>query len=63
MKVKLLISMSGAKGSFSPGDEVDVSEQEAARMIERGYCTPIEKRKKETAAKKAAKNPFKAVIE
>jgi len=41
MKVKLLVSRSGADGSFSPGDEIEVSPDEAARMIAAGQAQPV----------------------
>lgn len=41
MKVKLLVSRSGADGAFSPGDEIEVSADEAKRMIEAGQASPV----------------------
>lgn len=64
MKVKLLISRSGLDGAFSPGDEIDVSDNEAVRMVAAGQCEPVDKaafakakaayEKAETAEKAAA---------
>lgn len=53
MKVKLLVSRSGSDGAFAPGDEIDVSDAEAKRMIEAGQCEPVRGKKAETTAKKA----------
>lgn len=41
MKVKLLVSRSGADGAFAPGDEIEVSDAEAKRMIEAGQAQPV----------------------
>ena len=41
MKVKLLVSRSGTEGAFSPGDEIEVSGDEAKRMIEAGQAAPV----------------------
>lgn len=41
VKVKLLVSRSGPDGSFAPGDEIEVSANEAKRMIERGQAEPV----------------------
>lgn len=51
-KVKLLVSRAGPGFSQSPGDVVEVSDDEALRMAEAGQCEPIVK--KETASKKRA---------
>ena len=60
MLVKLLVSRSGADGAFNRGQEIEVSEAEAARMIEAGQCEPVRAEKRETAvarprAEKAAR--------
>lgn len=53
MKVKLLVSRSGADGAFSPGDVIEVSAAEGKRMIEAVQCVPYAPKKKpETRAKK-----------
>lgn len=41
MKIKLLVSRSGADGAFAPGDEIEVSDAEAKRMIEAGQAAPV----------------------
>lgn len=38
MKVRLLVSRSGADGAFSAGDIVEVSTDESARMVEAGQA-------------------------
>lgn len=40
MKVKLLMSRSGADGAQNAGDEIEVSNNEAKRMIEAGQAVP-----------------------
>lgn len=52
MKVKLLISRGGAGFTQNAGDEVEVSEDEAKRMIEAGQAVPIAESKTETAVSK-----------
>jgi len=49
MKVKLLVSRSGVDGAFNAGDEIEVLDAEAIRMIEAGQCVPV----REVAAEKA----------
>jgi hypothetical protein len=51
MKIKLLVSRSGADGAFSPGDEITVSDNEAVRMIEAGQAEPLRTKKVERAVK------------
>lgn len=55
MKVKLLVSRAGADGAFAPGDEIEVSDAEGARMIKAGQCTPVSGAKREKATIKRAK--------
>ena len=38
VKVKLLVSRSGADGAFSAGDVIEVSADEAKRMAAAGQC-------------------------
>lgn len=52
MKVKLLISRGGAGFTQNAGDEVEVSEDEAKRMIEACQAVPIAESKTETAVSK-----------
>lgn len=52
MKVKLLISRACSGFSQNVGDEVDVSSDEAVRMIEAGQATAVRSAGKNTATKK-----------
>lgn len=52
MKVKLLVGRCGADFSQSPGDIVDVTDGEAARMIEAGQAEPLRFEQKQNASKK-----------
>jgi len=54
MKIKLLTSRSGIDFSQNMGDEIDVSDAEAVRMIESGQAVAVRSAGKETAAKKSA---------
>lgn len=59
MEVRLLISRAAATGSQNVGDIVEVSEAEAARMIEAGQAAPVERAPKAERAVSKAK-PEKA---
>ena len=48
MKVRLLTPLSGAKGSFAPGDEYECSEAEAERLVTKGFAESIKKTTKKT---------------
>ena len=52
MKVKLLVSRAGAGFVQNRGDEIEVSDDEGARMIEAGQAIEIIGLKKETASSK-----------
>lgn len=52
VKVKLLVSRSGSDGAYSPGDLVEVSADEAARMCEAGQAEILRTKKTERATKK-----------
>jgi len=52
MRVKLLISRATLKGCEVAGNEIDVSDAEAKRMIEAGQATPVRRAKPETAIPK-----------
>lgn len=41
MKIKLLVSRSGVDGAQNVGDEIEVSNDEAKRMIEAGQAEPL----------------------
>lgn len=65
MKVKLLVSRSGADGANDAGDEIDVSDNEAVRMVRANppQCEPLDKaafKKAETAFDKQAGADLKA---
>lgn len=55
MKIKLLVSLSGADFALSPGDEYECSDAEAARHIEAGNAVPVAAEKVERAVKVSAK--------
>lgn len=56
IKVKLLVSRSGPAGTNNAGDTIDVSKDEAARMIEAGQAVPAQKpAKREKAVKSGAR--------
>ncbi|CDO37139.1 hypothetical protein [Novosphingobium sp. KN65.2] len=49
MKVRLLTGLSGANGSFAPGDEYSCDLSEAGRLVSRGYAEYIREEMTETA--------------
>jgi hypothetical protein len=53
MKVKLLIARASADGAQNRGDEIEVSADEAKRMIEAGQATPVRDAKPEKAVSRA----------
>ena len=53
MKVKLLIARASADGAQNRGDEVEVSADEAKRMIEAGQAEPVRSAKPEKAVSRA----------
>jgi hypothetical protein len=55
MKIKLLCSRAGADFAQNAGDEIEVSAEEGARMIEAGQAIPYAEAKIERAVKPAAK--------
>lgn len=54
MKVQLLVSRADSVRAYSVGDEIDVSDAEAGRMIEAGHAVAVieQEPKREKAAKK-----------
>lgn len=54
MKVKLLVSRTGADGAQNAGDEIEVSTDEATRMLNANppQATPVRAAKPETTARK-----------
>lgn len=60
MKIKLLVSRSGANGAQNRGEEIEVDADEAKRMIEAGQAEPVRSAKVEKAtAKKPTEKAFK----
>lgn len=55
MKVKLTVSRSGPDGAFNVGDEIDVADDEAKRMMEAGQAIPVRGPKVERAVPSRAK--------
>ena len=60
MKIRLLVSRSGPAGAQNRGDEIEVGDAEAIRMIEAGQAeptreTPVERAVRRPRAEKAAK--------
>lgn len=60
MKVKLLTARAGAMGSQNRGDEIEVTDAEAIRMIDAGQAEAVrsvtpERAVKRTKAEKAAR--------
>jgi len=54
MKVKLLTSVAGPGHSHGYGEEVDMKDADARRLIERGLAQPVRQRAMETATDHAA---------
>lgn len=52
MKIRLLVSRAAATGSQNRGDEIDVGEAEAIRMIEQGQAEPVRGAEPERAVKR-----------
>lgn len=55
MKIKLLCSRAGIDFAQNAGDEIEVSADEGARMIEAGQAVPVGEPKVERAVKANAK--------
>lgn len=53
MKVKLLVSRCGPAGAENRGDVIDVSPEEAERMIEAGQCELVRTASAERAVPKS----------
>ena len=52
MKIELLVPRTGVGFSQNRGEIIDVSDNEAARMIEKGQAKPVREQKSERAVKK-----------
>ena len=61
MKIKMIVSMSGATTSFAPGDIVELNTDEAERLIKAGFAEIVRVERQETAIKPAQK-PEKAIL-
>ncbi len=55
MKIILNKHISGAKGSFVAGDEIEVSDNEALRYIDKGIAIPKTKKEYDAVLKKIEK--------
>jgi hypothetical protein len=56
MKIKLLVSRASATGAQNRGDEIEVSSDEAKRMIEAGQAEPIRQGKPLERAVRSSKS-------
>lgn len=52
MLVKLLVSRTGKAGPQNIGDEIDVPDDEGARMVEKGQAVPVRAKAPERAVRK-----------
>lgn len=52
MKIKMLVSRSGADGAVDAGQEIEVPDAEAIRMIEADQAVAIREQKPQRAVKK-----------
>lgn len=52
MKIRLLVSRASSDGAQNRGEEIDVANDEAARMIEAGQAEPVRSVKPEKATPK-----------
>lgn len=52
VRIKMLVSRSGADGAFAPGDELEVPTDEARRMVAAEQCEIVRGRKPESAVKR-----------
>ena len=53
MKIKMLVGMAGAGFAWSVGQEVDVDDAEASRLINANYAIPVAEKVIEKRGKKA----------
>lgn len=60
MKIKLLVARSGVDGAQNRGDEIEVSADEAARMINAGQAEPLRNNTKSQKAVKSTRGLEKA---
>lgn len=43
MRVRMTVGLSGPAVCLQPGDEADFPKDEALRLVQAGYATPVEK--------------------
>lgn len=43
MKIRFTVSMSGPELSVAPGDEIEIAEEEATRLVAAGFAEPMVK--------------------
>lgn len=60
-KVRLLTSMASPINSYSPGDIIEVSKDEAERMIEKGLAEPADQIRTATAPMANVENTSKKI--
>jgi hypothetical protein len=53
MKIKMLTSMSGPTLQRNHGDEIEVPDAEAKRLIEAGFAAPVRSEQRETTSQQA----------
>jgi hypothetical protein len=53
MKIKMLTSMSGPPLQRNHGDEIEVPDAEAKRLIEAGFAAPVRSEQRETTSQQA----------
>jgi len=53
MKIRMLVSQVGPETVREPGEEYDISDEEAKRLIEAGLAEPVRARKVERATRDA----------
>jgi len=53
MKIKMLTSMTGPTVQRNRGDEIDVADAEATRLVEAGFAVPVRNEQRETTVRQA----------
>jgi len=48
MKIKLLTALSTLKGSYSAGEEIEISDKEAKALIKKGLAEPVKRVRRAT---------------
>lgn len=52
MKIRMLVSFAGSGFSVAPGDEIERPDDEAIRLVEKGYAVPVSRARIETTDQK-----------